>query len=457
MKLLERVRHVLRTEEAGSGAMTSVGWLCLAPALLVAIFFGQTAFVGSLRADDEPQQPAAEQRTPDAVDQKQAAIDALIVQNLAQEGGNEDYVALRRIFLDLSGTLPTAEQAAEYAADDSPGKYDRIVRDLIAVIEEQRGDDPEGRDDDAREEEEEEDEDEEGDDEEDERKGEDRVALTRLQIVKEKEALEQSMRAEVERIQAQYRERMAQLQEEMTQAQAKLQELAQKRAAELEARFAEAARAQAEAAAKRGDGEIRAEGDHEGLPGEDADDLTPRERRMLGIIRSLEARLRAVEGREPGADRREGEGDRPAQRREGDRREEERREDGDRARNQKRDEGDGEEGNLKESEAQERQEREADAREAEQRAARRAPRSEAEHREQSRDHFAERLYNALRGEDILQERKAEFARRAVLDVLEFELDERQVQIILEAAKGEFDRFRQLIARIAAADGELQTH
>lgn len=64
-------------------------------------------------------------------------IDRFILADLAQNGLEPNEPAdknrlLRRVYLDLIGLPPTAEQAQAFASDPSPGAYERVVDELLA-------------------------------------------------------------------------------------------------------------------------------------------------------------------------------------------------------------------------------------------------------------------------------------------------------------------------------------
>jgi beta-lactamase regulating signal transducer with metallopeptidase domain len=414
MKLLERVRHVLRTEEAKSGGFSSVGWLCLAPALLAAIFIGQTAFAGSLLAEEA----------------KPTAVEEPVVQDADEQ--RDDYRALSRIFL--------GEDSRSLSGDASD--WDLLVNDLLTRTSsnaddpndaQEEGDDARAEDEDEEEEgdRDEQDEEEEGDDG-DEAEGP--VADLRRQFAEEKARLDEALRKEAQSLEQQYKEQMAAAQERMAAAMQELQAVTQRRTQELEKKFAEAA-----AQRQAGGRERSAAEPLEGIRGDDADDLTPRERRMLGVIRSLEARLQELESRLPRDGERREEGDRPREeRREGDRLREGSREGG--QPREERQEGD-------------RPREEAPRAEGERSAIRLQPRSEDEAQQRQFEQLSERLYAALRSDDLLQERKAEFARRAILDVFGQSLNPEQVQIVLERSRGDLAGFRQVLTRISQAREE----
>lgn len=370
MKLLERVRHVLRTEEAKSGGISSVGWLCLAPALLAAIFVGQAAFAGRLTADEgERDRPSATKE----VDEEEADADE------------------------------------KEARRDRPAKPDERKEE---VAEEKRDDDREGDDDRERD------------------AAEGPFADLRHQFAEEKARLEEAVRKEAQALEQQYKEQMAAAQERMAAAMQKLQAAAQSRTKELEKKFAEAA------AKRQAEGERRPdEKPRDGVRDDEADDLTPRERRMLGVIRSLEARLQELESRLP----RDGE-----HRKEGDRFREERPET-DRPKEEARDRDRPREEDRPQKEAP----KDEDARASE----RIQLRSGDQAQERQFQQFSERLYAALRSDDLADERRAEFARRAVLDAFGYELNPEQVQVVLERSRGDLAGFRQLLTRLSQARKE----
>jgi hypothetical protein len=67
-------------------------------------------------------------------------LDEAVFENLARLGipaspPCDDGVFLRRVSLDITGTLPTAEQAAAFLASREPDKRDRLVEDLLASPE----------------------------------------------------------------------------------------------------------------------------------------------------------------------------------------------------------------------------------------------------------------------------------------------------------------------------------
>ena len=80
-------------------------------------------------------------------------------------------------------------------------------------------------------------------------------------------------------------------------------------------------------------------------------------------------------------------------------------------------------------------------------------RSEDEAQQRQFEQLSERLYAALRSDDLLQERKAEFARRAILDVFGQSLNPEQVQVVLERSRGDLAGFRQVLTRISQAREE----
>jgi len=66
-----------------------------------------------------------------------AAIDRHISARLEKEGvrpadAADDAEFLRRVYLDLHGSVPAADQAARFLADTTPGKRDRLIDALIA-------------------------------------------------------------------------------------------------------------------------------------------------------------------------------------------------------------------------------------------------------------------------------------------------------------------------------------
>lgn len=60
----------------------------------------------------------------------QALSDVLTVTEVHNELSDHDY--LRRVYLDLTGVLPSAKDAAEFAADDRPDKRKRLVNRLLS-------------------------------------------------------------------------------------------------------------------------------------------------------------------------------------------------------------------------------------------------------------------------------------------------------------------------------------
>lgn len=60
----------------------------------------------------------------------QALSDVLMVTELRNELSDQDY--MRRVYLDLTGVLPSAKDAAEFAADDRPDKRKRLVNRLLS-------------------------------------------------------------------------------------------------------------------------------------------------------------------------------------------------------------------------------------------------------------------------------------------------------------------------------------
>jgi hypothetical protein len=107
-------------------------WAATAAAAL-ALLFGSAAAVSrapDARAADEP----APDRSPKAV---AADLDRILAAVWEKEGlrpaprcSDEEFV--RRVHLDLVGTIPTALQAEEFLKDPSPAKRERLVEDLLA-------------------------------------------------------------------------------------------------------------------------------------------------------------------------------------------------------------------------------------------------------------------------------------------------------------------------------------
>ena len=63
-------------------------------------------------------------------------IDEIVLRNLKAKQIKPSYMAsesvmLRRVYLDLTGTIPTKEQAKAYYADKSPNKYNKLVSKLL--------------------------------------------------------------------------------------------------------------------------------------------------------------------------------------------------------------------------------------------------------------------------------------------------------------------------------------
>lgn len=365
MNLLERMRHVLRTEEAKSGGYSSVGWLCLAPALLAAIFICQAAFVGSVTADEGDREGAS----------------ATDVEDDGPEGREEE--AKDRDEGDSENESRLEEEEEE--TDDADG-----VGGLSA-------------------------------------------AETRRSVAEVHAEIDEMMRRRAEELEQKYKAHIQAAQEELKSAMQRLQAEAKERKTEVDQQIARLmAQRQADAQRRAEEERPRVEGREE-LPGADADDLTPRERRMLGVIRSLEARLQELESRLPRDGERREEGAPREERREGDQPREERREedkprDGDQPREERR------EGERKE--------------EAEQATDRLQPRSEEEAQERQFAALSERLYKALRSDELSEERRAEFARRAILDVFGYELSPEQLQTVLERSRGDLGGFREALSRLS---------
>ena len=65
------------------------------------------------------------------------AIDEIVLRNLKAKGISpakcaSEAVMLRRVYLDLTGTIPTAQEAKDYLDDNSPDKYRKLVYRLLA-------------------------------------------------------------------------------------------------------------------------------------------------------------------------------------------------------------------------------------------------------------------------------------------------------------------------------------
>ena len=66
-----------------------------------------------------------------------AQIDQLIDQrlrelNITPAGPGSDAEFVRRVYLDLNGVIPTAEEARTFIEDNSPDKRQRLIADLLA-------------------------------------------------------------------------------------------------------------------------------------------------------------------------------------------------------------------------------------------------------------------------------------------------------------------------------------
>jgi len=66
----------------------------------------------------------------------QSQIDKIVFANLESSGIEpanicSDAVFLRRAYLDVIGTLPTAQQAREFIADKDPNKRSRLIDSLL--------------------------------------------------------------------------------------------------------------------------------------------------------------------------------------------------------------------------------------------------------------------------------------------------------------------------------------
>src|SRR5207248_10834882 len=64
-------------------------------------------------------------------------IDAFVLARLEAKGWRpappaEPRALLRRIYLDLTGLPPTPEEQEAFLRDSTPGRLDRVVRDLLA-------------------------------------------------------------------------------------------------------------------------------------------------------------------------------------------------------------------------------------------------------------------------------------------------------------------------------------
>jgi hypothetical protein len=92
------------------------------------------AFLGGVTSADEPQpdspSPAAPATTAPLHERIDALIDAAAVGPLAPACSDADFV--RRVYLDLIGVIPTADQARAFFADQADGKRERLVDALLA-------------------------------------------------------------------------------------------------------------------------------------------------------------------------------------------------------------------------------------------------------------------------------------------------------------------------------------
>jgi hypothetical protein len=100
---------------------------------LLALFFGAAWYGVSAWGAEDPFQSQAELQEASGVSAK---LDALVFDRQKQLGirranACSDSVFLRRVFLDVIGTLPTAEEAAAFLEDKSPGKRAALIDALL--------------------------------------------------------------------------------------------------------------------------------------------------------------------------------------------------------------------------------------------------------------------------------------------------------------------------------------
>ncbi len=105
-------------------SIVSLTWLSAALAVLLA---GQFA----ARADEPAQSPAAQPAATLSLHERiDALIEAAAVGPLAPACSDADFI--RRVHLDLTGVIPTADQARTFFADQAPDKRERLVDALLA-------------------------------------------------------------------------------------------------------------------------------------------------------------------------------------------------------------------------------------------------------------------------------------------------------------------------------------
>ena len=112
---------------------------CRVIRMLVAVVIAIAVRGESLRADDRPEhwafrpikQPVVPQHGgPTAIDR--FVRSRLAVENLVSSAPAPDAVQVRRLTLDLTGLLPTAERIDAFLADSRPDRWERLVDELLA-------------------------------------------------------------------------------------------------------------------------------------------------------------------------------------------------------------------------------------------------------------------------------------------------------------------------------------
>ncbi|HEV7278712.1 MAG TPA: M56 family metallopeptidase [Pirellulaceae bacterium] len=392
MKLLERVRDVLRTEETKAGGVASVGWLCLAPALLAAIFLGQAAFAGSLRADEGEREGAT------------VAEDA---EDDEPRGRGEESPRQK------SEREKDNKERDGKAGNDQPGREEEAADDRGA--------------------------------------GEFSHAEFRRQVEELNAQLETVLKEKAKALEEKYKAQMQSAQQDLARAMEELQTEAKEQKAQIDRQISKIIAARQEEAQRRAEAERSGQEKRETGQADVADDMTPREQRMMGIIRSLEAKVRTLESQLRRADERRTEEAPPRQ----DRREGERRSDG-----RGEDEGYGEGGSAggeygfprekreeKEGASDRTQQGESHV-QGDPNYLRLRPQSEEEAKERQFHSFAARLYAALRSDEMLDARKPEFVRRVFYDVFDAELTPDDIRIIIDRSSADPAEFRQAVAGIS---------
>lgn len=109
-------------------SIASRAWTAAALAGLLALMAVPCA--NELCADEPPAAPPAPQSPPQLHERIDALIDAAAVGPLAPACSDTDFV--RRIYLDLTGVTPTADQARTFFADQSADKRQQLIERLLA-------------------------------------------------------------------------------------------------------------------------------------------------------------------------------------------------------------------------------------------------------------------------------------------------------------------------------------